>query len=142
MDAIPSLGPRSRIKYFGLEVVTIVLGIPLALAADAWWDEHVRQDRELALLLALHEEFATNAAESEQTGRAHMALLNDALSLLEQTGKRRRGQSTTSVAGLMSEYRTDLNNGGLNGYLVSCNRGSLSTESAAAPPGRGAPTQE
>ena len=117
MDAIPSLGPRSRIKYFGLEVVTIVLGIPLALAADAWWDEHVRQDRELALLLALHEEFATNAAESEQTGRAHMALLNDALSLLEQTGKRRRGQSTTSVAGLMSEYRTDLNNGVLNGYL-------------------------
>lgn len=117
----PTSGVESRLKRAGLEVVVIVLGILLALAADAWWDERVRQDRELGLLLALQEEFEANAAELEETGRAHLTLMNDALLLLEQgqAGTVPREGVSRSVAGLLSEYRTDLNNGVLDGYLAT-----------------------
>lgn len=121
MGDSPSSASVSRLTRAGLEVAVIMLGILLALAADAWWDERVRQDRELGLLLALQEEFEANAAELEETGRAHMQLLDDALLLLEQ-GRAGTvpGQGVSrSVAGLLSEYRTDLNNGVLNGYLAS-----------------------
>lgn len=46
-------GLETRLKRAGLEVAVIVLGILLALAADAWWDERIRQDRELGLVQAL-----------------------------------------------------------------------------------------
>lgn len=121
MGETTSTGLEDRLKRAGLEVAVIVLGILLALAADAWWDERARRDRELGLVLALKEEFEANAAELEETGRAHLMLLNDAISLLEQ------GQASTaasegrrgSVERLMSEYRTDLNNGVLDGYLAT-----------------------
>jgi hypothetical protein len=121
MGETRAAGVGSRIRRAGLEVATIVLGILLALAANAGWDEHVRQDRELGLLLALQEEFRANAAELEQTGRAHLVLLNDALFLLErgQAGTVPHEGLSASVAGLMSEYRTDLNNGVLDGYLAT-----------------------
>ena len=114
-------GLETRLKRAGLEVAVIVLGILLALAADAWWDERIRKDRELGLVLALEQEFEANKAELEETGRAHSNLLDHALFLLEQ------GQAGTvpaegvsaAVAGLMSEYRTDLNNGVLDGYLAT-----------------------
>ena len=121
MGETRSTGLENRLNRAGLEVAVIVLGILLALAADAWWDERVRRDRELGLVLALQEEFEANAAELEETGRAHLMLLNHALFLLEQ------GQTpavspkalNASVAGLMAEYRTDLNNGVLDGYLAT-----------------------
>ena len=121
MGELPTSASASRLKRAGLEVAVIVLGILLALAADAWWDERLRQDREFGLLLALQEEFEANAEELEQTGRAHLVLLEDALHLLEQgrAGPVEREGVSRSVAGLLSEYRTDLNNGVLNGYLAT-----------------------
>jgi hypothetical protein len=121
MENASSPASASRLKRAGLEVAVIVLGILLALAADAWWDERIRQDREFGLLLALQEEFEANAAELEQTGRAHLALLEEALLLLEQNRAEPAVQDGVSraVAGLLSEYRTDLNNGVLNGYLAT-----------------------
>ena len=112
---------RSRLKRTGLDVGVIVLGILLALAADAWWDERVREDRELGLLLALQKEFEANAIELEETGRAHLVVLEDALLLLEQrqAGTVPRDGAGRLVAGLLREYRTDLNNGVLNGYLAT-----------------------
>jgi hypothetical protein len=114
-------GLETRLKRAGLEVAVIVLGILLALAADAWWDERIRQDRELGLVLALEQEFEANRAELEETGRAHSNLLDHALFLLEQgrAGTVPTQGVSAAVAGLMSEYRTDLNNGVLDGYLAT-----------------------
>lgn len=128
MAEAPSSASAGRLKRAGLEVAVIVLGILLALAADAWWDERVRQDREFGLLLALQEEFETNAAELEETGRAHMQLLDDALSLLElaRDGTLPGEGVSRSMGGLLSEYRTDLNNGVLNGYLATADPELLS----------------
>jgi hypothetical protein len=116
-----SSGWRRRLERAGLEVLVIVFGILLALATDAWWDERVRQDRELGLLLALREEFEANAAELEATGRAHSMLLDDALPLLEVARLQSVPREDVSrlIGGLLSEYRTDLNNGVLDGYLAT-----------------------
>jgi hypothetical protein len=121
MGDSPSSALASRLKRACLEIAVIVLGILLALTADAWWDERVRQDREFGLLLALQEEFEGNAAELEETGLAHMKLLDDAILLLERVraGTVPGEGVSRSVAGLLSEYRTDLNSGVLNGYLAT-----------------------
>lgn len=121
MSERPSSGWGSRLKLAGIELVVIVLGILLALATDAWWDGRVRQDRELGLLLALQREFETNAVELAATGHAHSVLLEDAILLLEPNGvgTASRGDVGGLIAGLLREYRTDLNNGVLDGYLAT-----------------------
>jgi hypothetical protein len=108
-----------RVVRAGVEIVVIAIGILLALAAEAWWDGQNRQARELDLLVALSAEFEANAAELAATDRGHRTVLDQAIGLLERGHAGAASGSTVNdqMMYLVQNYRTDLNNGVLNGYL-------------------------
>ena len=74
-----------------VEAVVIVGSILVALAVDEWWEGRERQQAERAILVRLSDEFEANAAQLEEKGGEHEAVLVYGEALLEVTGPSGRG---------------------------------------------------
>jgi len=67
--------PESQIiqwRRFAVEATVIVASILLAFAIDAWWESRSEGQKELALLVALSDEFAAAAQVLESARIAHL----------------------------------------------------------------------
>lgn len=113
------IGPGS-LRTIG-QIFIIAFSVLLALAADAWWANHVRDGQERDLLEALTGEFEANGRELAATGEVHERILDHALRLLEAGATDVTSDSVfaESLLFLVQNTRTDVNNGVLAGYLRS-----------------------
>jgi hypothetical protein len=63
-------------RRFATEATVIVASILLAFAIDAWWDSRAEEKRELALLLALSDDFTLAARVLESDRNNHLTTAN------------------------------------------------------------------
>lgn len=63
-------------RRFATEATVIVASILLAFAIDAWWDSRAEEKRELALLLALSDDFTKAAQLLESAKNLHLYTAN------------------------------------------------------------------
>jgi len=80
--------PWARILVEGMVIVGSIL---LALAVDEWWEGRELRQAERAILVRLADEFELNAAQLDEKGEEHEAVLTCGEALLEVTGPPQRG---------------------------------------------------
>lgn len=84
------------------EIATVTVGILIAFALDAWWDNRVTAEREQVHLRALASDFDQNVAALRAQVKAEKYVMSSSQDLLKLV-RAREPSVTTLVAGLMSE---------------------------------------
>ena len=114
---------------FTVEVCTIVFGILLAFALDAWWNQERERGRELVALESLAEEFsqnlselATRSARNERTAERLEAFQSTLDASIEGTVV----LEAEALTPLIQWATSDLATGTLDGLLVSGELGLIS----------------
>jgi hypothetical protein len=68
-----------------VEVIVIVVGVLLALWADAFWEERVDRRKELAVLTTIHQEFVENKRRFDLAIDHHKRMFDASVLVLEST---------------------------------------------------------
>ena len=68
-----------------VEVIVIVLGVLLALWADAFWEERRDREKEQAILATVHQEFVENKRRFDLSFDHHKRMLDASVLVLEST---------------------------------------------------------
>ena len=70
-------------RYAVGEVLLIVIGVTIALAANSWWEERKARDQERAMLVQLRSALEVDLQEFEQLLKQHVDQERDVITLVE-----------------------------------------------------------
>ncbi len=86
---------RDRWLILAAEGVAIIVSILLAFAIDAWWEERVTRQQEVALLVSLHADFQASQAHLQQWVVGNRFIERNATELLQRLRSANRDERIT-----------------------------------------------